>query len=159
MQSSNIPAKAVTVRCKLGKPKLVYAVEVRPDIFAKRAVPRSEKRHILKSARVRESLDRCLAKLRRKSKKYTMRGAGLTMDDMAPGDVLVAPYTDPAWTPLFPGAAAIIVEVGSYLSHAGTVAREYGIPCLVDVHGCTEKIRSGQSLKINASEGWVEIVE
>ena len=79
--------------------------------------------------------------------------------DLATGDVLVAPYTDPAWTPLFPGAAAIIVEVGSYLSHAGTVAREYGIPCLVDVHGCTEKIRSGQSLKINASEGWVEIVE
>ncbi len=79
--------------------------------------------------------------------------------DMSAGDVLVAPYTDPAWTPLFPGAAAIIVEVGSYLSHAGTVAREYGIPCLVDVHGATEKIRSGQSLKINASEGWVEIVE
>ncbi len=79
--------------------------------------------------------------------------------DLAAGDVLVAPYTDPAWTPLFPGAAAIIVEVGSYLSHAGTVAREYGIPCLVDVHGCTEKIRSGQSLKINASEGWVEIIE
>jgi pyruvate,water dikinase len=79
--------------------------------------------------------------------------------DMAVGDVLVAPYTDPAWTPLFPGAAAIIVEVGSYLSHAGTVAREYGIPCLVDVHGCTEKIRSGQLLKVNASEGWVEIVE
>jgi len=79
--------------------------------------------------------------------------------DLATGDVLVAPYTDPAWTPLFPGAAAIIVEVGSYLSHAGTVAREYGIPCLVDVHGCTEKIRSGQLLKINASEGWVEIVE
>ena len=79
--------------------------------------------------------------------------------DLAAGDVLVAPYTDPAWTPLFPGAAAIVVEVGSYLSHAGTVAREYGIPCLVDVHGCTEKIRSGQSLRINASEGWVEIVE
>lgn len=79
--------------------------------------------------------------------------------DLAAGDVLVAPYTDPAWTPLFPGAAAIVVEVGSYLSHAGTVAREYGIPCLVDVHGCTEKIRSGQSLRINASEGWVEIVD
>jgi pyruvate,water dikinase len=79
--------------------------------------------------------------------------------DLATGDVLVAPYTDPAWTPLLPGAAAVIVEVGSYLSHAGTVAREYGIPCLVDVHGCTEKIRSGQTLKINASEGWVEIVE
>ena len=79
--------------------------------------------------------------------------------DLLPGDILVAPYTDPAWTPLFPGAGAVIVEVGSYLSHAGTVAREYQIPCLVDVHDCTRKIRSGQRLRVNATEGWVEIVE
>lgn len=79
--------------------------------------------------------------------------------DLKPGDILIAPYTDPAWTPLFPGAAAIIVEVGSFLSHAGTVAREYGIPCLVDVHGCTERIRSGTQLRVNADEGWVEIIE
>ncbi len=78
--------------------------------------------------------------------------------DLQPGDILVAPYTDPAWTPLFPGAAAIIVEVGSFLSHAGTVAREYRIPCLVDVHGATERIRSGTQLRVNASEGWVEII-
>ncbi len=71
----------------------------------------------------------------------------------------VAPYTDPAWTPLFPGAGAIVVEVGSFLSHAGTVAREYRVPCLVDVHAATERIRSGQQLRVNASEGWVEIVE
>ena len=78
--------------------------------------------------------------------------------ELAAGDILVAPYTDPAWTPLFPGTAAIIVEVGSYLSHAGTVAREYGIPCLVDVHGCMDRIPAGARLKVNASEGWVEIV-
>jgi len=78
--------------------------------------------------------------------------------DLAPGEILVAPYTDPAWTPLFPGAAAIIVEIGSYLSHAGTVAREYQVPCLVDVHDCTRRIRSGQQLRVNATEGWVEIV-
>ncbi len=78
--------------------------------------------------------------------------------EMSNGDILVAPYTDPAWTPLFPGAAAIIVEVGSYLSHAGTVAREYQVPCLVDVQDCTRRIRSGQRLKVNATEGWVEIV-
>jgi pyruvate,water dikinase len=78
--------------------------------------------------------------------------------ELAAGDILVAPYTDPAWTPLFPGVGAIIVEVGSYLSHAGTVAREYGIPCLVDVHGALERIHSGQQLRVNASEGWVEIL-
>lgn len=77
---------------------------------------------------------------------------------MSRGDILVAPYTDPAWTPLFPGAAAIIVEVGSSLSHAGTVAREYQVPCLVDVKDCTRRIRSGQQLRVNASEGWVEIL-
>jgi phosphohistidine swiveling domain-containing protein len=78
--------------------------------------------------------------------------------DLDPGDVLVAPYTDPAWTPLFPSAAAIIVEVGSYLSHAGTVAREYQIPCLVDVEACTRQLRSGQRVRVFASEGRIEVV-
>jgi pyruvate,water dikinase len=78
--------------------------------------------------------------------------------DLDPGDILVAPYTDPAWTPLFPSAAAIIVEVGSYLSHAGTVAREYQIPCLVDVEACTRRLRTGQRVRVFASEGRVEVV-
>ena len=69
------------------------------------------------------------------------------------------PYTDPAWTPLFPAAAAaIVVEIGSYLSHAGTVAREFQIPCLVDVSDVTRKIRTGQRLRVNATEGWLEIL-
>jgi len=79
--------------------------------------------------------------------------------DLEPGDILIAPYTDPAWTPLFPNAGAIVVEIGSYLSHAGTVAREYQIPCLVDVEGCTRTIRSGQKLRVNATAGWVEVIE
>ncbi|MCZ6708827.1 MAG: PEP-utilizing enzyme [Gammaproteobacteria bacterium] len=79
--------------------------------------------------------------------------------DLDPGDVLVAPYTDPAWTPLFPGAAAIIVEVGSYLSHAGTVAREYQIPCLVDVEACTRRLSTGQRVRVFASEGRIEVLE
>ncbi|MEM8767272.1 MAG: PEP/pyruvate-binding domain-containing protein [Pseudomonadota bacterium] len=78
--------------------------------------------------------------------------------DLKAGEILVAPYTDPAWTPLFPGAAAIIVEVGSFLSHAGTVAREYQVPCLVDVHGATTRISDGAELRVNASEGWVEVL-
>ena len=76
-----------------------------------------------------------------------------------PGEILVAPYTDPAWTPLFPAAAAVVVEVGSFLSHAGTVAREYQIPCLVDVRDCTRILQTGQLIRVNATEGWVQIVE
>ena len=79
--------------------------------------------------------------------------------DLEPGEVLVAPYTDPAWTPLFPNARAIVVEIGSYLSHAATVAQEYQIPCLVDVEGCTKVIQSGQRLRVNATDGWVEVLE
>ena len=82
-----------------------------------------------------------------------------TANDLLAGDVLVAPYTDPAWTPLFPLAAAVVVEVGSFLSHAGTVAREYGIPCLVDVVDCTTRLREGQRVRVFASEGRLEVID
>ena len=75
------------------------------------------------------------------------------------GDILVAPFTDPAWTPLFPLVSAVVVEVGSFLSHAGTLAREYGIPCLVDVHRCTERLREGQRVRVLASAGRLEVCE
>jgi pyruvate,water dikinase len=81
-----------------------------------------------------------------------------TANDLEAGDILVAPYTDPAWTPLFPLAAAVVVEVGSFLSHAGTVAREYGIPCLVDVIDCTSRLREGEHIRVFASEGRLEVV-
>lgn len=78
---------------------------------------------------------------------------------LKPGEILVAPYTDPTWTPLFPSLGGIVVGIGSYLSHAGTIAREYRIPCLVDVHDCILRIRSGQRLRLHATEGYVELVE
>lgn len=78
--------------------------------------------------------------------------------DLKPGEILVAPYTDPAWTPLFLTAGAAVVEVGSYLSHAGTVAREYGMPCVVDVAECTTRIQTGNRLKVDADHGIVQIL-
>ena len=71
------------------------------------------------------------------------------------GEVLVAPYTDPAWTPLFLTAGAAVVGTGSYLSHAGTIAREYGMPCVVDVPECTSLIRSGDLVSIDGTHGKV----
>jgi rifampicin phosphotransferase len=76
-----------------------------------------------------------------------------TDGEIRAGEILVAPYTDPAWTPLFLGAAAIVVETGSYLSHAGTIARELGVPCLVDVDGATTALRNGQRLCVDATQG------
>ena len=76
-----------------------------------------------------------------------------TDGEIKSGEILVAPYTDPAWTPLFLGAAAVVVETGSYLSHAGTIARELGIPCLVDVAGVMTALRNGQRLCVDATQG------
>jgi pyruvate,water dikinase len=76
-----------------------------------------------------------------------------TDGELKNGEILVAPFTDPAWTPLFLGAAAIVVETGSYLSHAGTIARELGIPCLVDVPGVMSMLRNGQRLCVDATQG------
>ena len=78
---------------------------------------------------------------------------------LRPGDVLVAPYTDPAWTPLFATAAAVVVEVGSYLSHAGTIARELKLPCVVDVRGCVDTLKDGQLVRVDATAGRVDVME
>lgn len=79
--------------------------------------------------------------------------------ELRPGEILVAPFTDPAWTPLFLTAGAAVVEVGSFLSHAGTVAREYGLPCVVDVVGCTSRIQTGARLRVDGARGLVQILE
>ncbi|MHC1743324.1 MAG: PEP/pyruvate-binding domain-containing protein [Syntrophobacteraceae bacterium] len=71
------------------------------------------------------------------------------------GEVLVAPSTDPAWTPLFLKASAIVMETGGALSHGAIVAREYGIPAVVNIPGVTQIIRDGMRVTVNGDEGKV----
>lgn len=75
------------------------------------------------------------------------------------GDILVAPFTDTPWTPLFIPAAAIVVETGGMLSHAATVAREFGIPCVVLVHDATRIIGEGDTVKVDGAAGTVDILK
>lgn len=72
------------------------------------------------------------------------------------GDVLVAPSTDPAWTPLFLNAAAIVMETGGQLSHGAIVAREYGIPAVVNIPGLFNMISDGERVTIDGDSGVVE---
>jgi pyruvate,water dikinase len=74
------------------------------------------------------------------------------------GEILIAPYTDPAWTPLFPLASGVVTEVGGLMTHGAVVAREYGIPAVVGVDRATEAIPEGALVRVNGSEGYVEIV-
>lgn len=71
------------------------------------------------------------------------------------GEVLVAPSTDPAWTPLFLRASAVVMEVGGYLSHGAIVAREYGIPAVVNVAGAMSVFHDGQVLHVDGDSGKV----
>jgi pyruvate,water dikinase len=80
------------------------------------------------------------------------QAGGVTMEK---GDVLVAPFTDAPWTPLFLLASAVVVETGGLLSHAATVAREYGIPAVVMVKGATALIADGQTVTVDGSSGEV----
>lgn len=74
------------------------------------------------------------------------------------GDVLVAPLTDPAWTPLFVPAEAVIVDVGAAMSHAVIVSRELGIPCVVSATNATKRIPDGALVEVDGSAGTVTII-
>ena len=75
-----------------------------------------------------------------------------------PGEVLVAPFTDPGWTPHFMAAAALIMDQGGLLSHGSIVAREYGIPAVVNVGPATRIIKTGQRVHVDGTRGIVRIL-
>ncbi|MCM1388367.1 MAG: PEP-utilizing enzyme [Bacillus sp. (in: Bacteria)] len=71
------------------------------------------------------------------------------------GDILVCPYTDPEWTPLFKVASAVVADTGAALSHAAIVAREYGIPAVLGVGLATTRYKDGEMIRVNGSKGEV----
>lgn len=80
-------------------------------------------------------------------------------DPTEPGEVLVAPITDPGWMPLFVGAVAVVAEMGGELSHTMIVSRDLGIPAVVGAVDATTRIRTGDLIEVDGSEGVVRIVE
>ena len=85
----------------------------------------------------------------------------LSPDDatnLEPGDILVAPQTDPSWTPLFVVSGAVVVDVGAPNSHAMIVSRELGIPCVAGVYGATRRIPDGATIEVDGAAGTVTIV-
>ena len=78
---------------------------------------------------------------------------------LEPGDILIAPYTDPSWTPLFMTAGAVVVDVGGQISHAVIVSRELGLPCVVSATGATEVIPQGATVEVNGDTGVVTVIE
>ncbi len=77
---------------------------------------------------------------------------------IAPGEILVCPATDPAWTPLFLSAGGLVMEVGGMMTHGSVVAREYGIPAVVGVRNATRRLQTGQMVHLNGSTGKITIL-
>jgi phosphohistidine swiveling domain-containing protein len=82
-----------------------------------------------------------------------------TDKQLLPGEILVARATDPGWTPLFINARGIILEIGGALQHGAVVAREYGIPCVSGLDDATSKLKDGQFVEVDGSNGVVRILE
>lgn len=78
---------------------------------------------------------------------------------MNKGDILVAPYTDPGWTPLFHSAKALVTEIGGMMTHGSVVAREYGIPTVVGVENATKILKDGQYVRVDGTKGYVQILD
>lgn len=78
---------------------------------------------------------------------------------LAPGEILVCPGTDPAWTPLFLAAGGLVMEVGGLMTHGSVVAREYGIPAVVGVHEATSRLQSGQRIRVDGSSGEIVLLD
>jgi pyruvate,water dikinase len=74
---------------------------------------------------------------------------------LEPGEILVAPSTDPGWTPLFLTAGGLVMEMGGPNSHGAVVAREYGIPAVVGVADATSLLRTGQEVTVDGGAGTV----
>ena len=95
----------------------------------------------------------------------TVRGtARVILDPMdpfalEPGDIMIVPITDPAWTPLFMTAGAVIVNVGGQISHAIIVSRELGLPCVVSVENATARIPDGATVEVDGATGQIVIID
>jgi len=77
---------------------------------------------------------------------------------LVPGEILVCPGTDPAWTPLFMAAGGLVTEVGGMMTHGSVVAREYGIPAVVGVHQATLRLKDGQKIRVDGTQGKITVL-
>lgn len=75
------------------------------------------------------------------------------------GDILVTEFTDPSWTPLFVSVKGLVTEVGGLMTHGAVIAREYGLPGVVGVENATKRIKDGQRIRVNGTDGYVEILK
>lgn len=78
--------------------------------------------------------------------------------DLEEDDILITPFTDPSWTPLFVSVKGLVTEVGGLMTHGAVIAREYGLPAVVGVENATKLIKDGQKIRLNGTDGYIELL-
>jgi phosphohistidine swiveling domain-containing protein len=82
-----------------------------------------------------------------------------TIDDLEPGEILVAKVTDVGYTPAFAYAGAVVTELGGHMSHAAIVAREFGVPCVVNARGAASRLPTGTLIEVDGGTGRVTVLD
>ena len=80
------------------------------------------------------------------------------VNDLQQGEILVAPITAPSWAPVFPKIQACVTDIGGMMSHAAIVCREYGVPAVTGTGFGTDKIKTGDRIRVDGSSGKVTIL-
>jgi pyruvate,water dikinase len=78
--------------------------------------------------------------------------------DLEAGDILITPFTDPSWSPVFVTISGLVTEVGGLMTHGAVIAREYGLPAVVGVENATRLIADGQRIRVDATHGYIELL-
>jgi len=82
-----------------------------------------------------------------------------TIEDLEPDEIVIAHVTDIGYTALFAHVAAVVTDIGGVMSHAAVVAREYGVPCVVDTQVATSRVATGALVEVDGSAGTVTVLE
>jgi phosphohistidine swiveling domain-containing protein len=82
-----------------------------------------------------------------------------TIDELQPGEILVAEVTDVGYTPAFAYAAAVVTDLGGPMSHAAVVAREFGVPCVVNADGASRRLPAGSVVEVDGAAGQIRVIE
>lgn len=123
-----------------------------PDTWARRDAPAE---NMLGEGDVLQGMPGCTGIVEGRARVILDSNDPATLD---PGDILVAPITDPSWTPLFVPAGGVVVDVGAPLSHAIIVSRELGIPCVISATDATRRIPNGAIIRVDGNTGAVTIL-
>ncbi|QUR67888.1 sugar epimerase family protein [Mycobacterium spongiae] len=150
-----LPADVSVLVARRRAEQLRLAAVVPPAVFSGRWEPSTASSAALAAGDTLRGVGVCGARVRGRVRIVRPE----TIDDLQPGEILVAEVTDVGYTAAFCYAAAVVTELGGPMSHAAVVAREFGFPCVVDVQGATRFLRQGSLVEVDGTTGVIQVLE